>query len=144
MEWNENTEKWVQALESGEYDQTYSSLVGPAMCDSEGGPADELNTGYCCLGVAAKVFGWLDRDEVYVWQSTNTGVGRMTPPPEDEDMQWLESSTGASLPDPHQKFLGMTDDEQNKLIKMNDTERSTFKEIAAALRECQQNPNALL
>lgn len=37
-------EKWVKALKSGRYKQTYSQLKD--------------NTGYCCLGVYCKVRKW--------------------------------------------------------------------------------------
>lgn len=39
---NENAKKWVEALESGEYDQTFGTL--------------ENECGYCCLGVACKIY----------------------------------------------------------------------------------------
>lgn len=43
-------EKWLQALESGEWKQTTGSLRGPDDCS------------FCCLGVAAELME-LDRDE---------------------------------------------------------------------------------
>lgn len=55
---NENAKKWVEALRSGEYQQTQGTLRNMRRGDS-----------YCCLGVACEIyrkeFGgeWLDLDE---------------------------------------------------------------------------------
>lgn len=46
----EDAEKWAQALESGKYDQC-SGLLHDSDYDS-----------YCCLGVAAVVFGYKNAD----------------------------------------------------------------------------------
>lgn len=108
--------EWVEALESGRYQQTTGTL---AQYEKDG------SVGYCCLGVACDVF----KDRLGLEVDTNGN--RIT-----------FDHTLASLPVAVAKFLGLSVTEVfwNKqeryvqLAQLNDTYNLTFQEIAAILR----------
>lgn len=96
--------KWVKALRSGRYKQCSETLR-----DTYDGKK------YCCLGVLCNVIdyrGWgkqdLD-DSVYVYK---------------------ESVGESVLPRKLREEVGITEVQQNKLVKMNDDDGKNFKEIA--------------
>lgn len=99
----QNITKWVKALRSGEYKQTRGML--------------QNNKGFCCLGVACKIFiseknqTLNDNDLLYgglVDQLNAT--------------QWLKNING--------NFNNKT---QKTFIKLNDIDKLTFDEIADLL-----------
>lgn len=108
-----NIQKWLEALESGEYKQTVGTLH------------NKTDGGFCCLGVAAKVvcnlnpqiFGVeeddVDKDlsgEVYLHEG------------DADDYNLVKS------------YLGLNSNQYNCVIEMNDS-GSTFKDIADYIRE---------
>jgi hypothetical protein len=99
--------KWVEALESGEYQQAQGQLK------DEGG-------GYCCLGVACDLY------------RKTRKRGRWTP----FSFQLRSGETNdTSLSNlPVKGWLGLDDELEERLISMNDT-GSNFKQIAAYVRK---------
>jgi hypothetical protein len=112
-------EKWLQALESGEYEQTQDELC-------QGGK-------YCCLGVATHVFnpdhqalkdnGW--------FRKSDPRNATKTAPPDVRD--------ALKLTDEHGTFLAEFEYCES-LVAMNDSSEFTFKDIAKFIRE---NPDAV-
>lgn len=118
-----NIQKWVDALRSGKYSQTGAAL----KYVTSSGPS------YCCLGVLADVFiapKWLD--------SANTESQRTGP------RHFKLESTGGPFSNswfgrlPGEWFEGLTglsDNDQDKLIAMNDRQNKSFNDIADQLEE---------
>jgi hypothetical protein len=114
-------EIWLQALESGQYPQ-----VDGWLC---------LNGGYCCLGVACKIFGLPSKV-----RETSAGDKALSfsgeediAPPEIVNRLGLYSPTGHPAPDKD----GKQPDIQS-LASLNDGGLFSFQEIAALIR---QNPS---
>lgn len=105
---NENQERWLTALESGEYPQGKSSLC--------------LQGKYCCLGVASDLF--VPKDEQKLDPTTDgvayQGETAVAPPAVIEALG-LDGSTG---------YIG---GDEVSLASMNDNGMS-FPEIAAFIR----------
>lgn len=130
-------EKWLKALESGDYRQIRANLI---EVDDEG----KLCDGLCCLGVATKIFkpdhfalkenGW-DRNE---WAEKHDviaselleeyGDDEATAPPDVVDAFHLHGSTGAF------RFAARHMGECT-LVGLNDSARLSFAEIAAFIRD---------
>lgn len=91
---------WINALRSGDYAQGEGTLRNS---DNE----------YCCLGVLLDVVNALPSDY---------GVGNYY-----SEHVYFE---GEELSDLGRENLGINDEIHNKLIKMNDRDFSSFKEIA--------------
>lgn len=108
--------EWVEALESGRYQQTTGTL---AEYKRDG------SIGYCCLGVACDVF------EERLNLTRNMAGHRI-----------LFDNTVASLPFAVREFLGLPDTSVHWqgmgkpacLTQLNDVYNLTFEEIAAILR----------
>ena len=62
--------EWVEALRSGDYNQTKETLKGELP---EGG------VGYCCLGVLAEIMGYELEVEPYIGDEENTLYNREGP-----------------------------------------------------------------
>ena len=111
-------EKWLQALESGEYEQTQDELC-------QGGK-------YCCLGVATHVFnpdhqalkdnGW--------FRTARSVEATKTAPPDVREALKLRDEHGSFSED----F-----DHLASLVAMNDCSEFTFKDIAEFIRENPEN-----
>jgi hypothetical protein len=111
-------EKWLQALESGEYEQTQDELC-------QGGK-------YCCLGVATHVFnpdhqalkdnGWFRAD--HAREATKTA------PPDVREALKLRDEHGNLFEDFNT---------WDSLVDMNDSGDFTFKDIAKFIRENPEN-----
>lgn len=120
----ENIQKWVEALESGEY--------------SQGRMALKTEVGLCCLGVACEVSG-LTEIQVY---GNRTYIYRAKEIPEDKSRNYLPLSVqrwlGVDSPNPRvsDPRKGVDDDEiafKTHLANLND-EGFSFKEIAELIR----------
>jgi hypothetical protein len=121
-------EKWVAALESGEYKQTRGALYRSA--DHDGDPA-----GYCCLGVLCDL-------------AVKEGV--IDPPvvafDKDRGMVATYAESDTFLPVKVQEWVGIDEDNPwvdferwgrevaDNLALLNDEEEASFEEIADILR----------
>jgi hypothetical protein len=107
-----NQQKWVDALRSGEFNQT--SLCLHDSC------------GYCCLGVACKA---AEKDGVYIEyedfgeETTDKYLYGETLDEQDLVMDWLDIKDG------YGPF------KETNLTKLNDDEGKSFKEIADIIEE---------
>ena len=109
--------KWLEALRSGEYKQTTSTLMNPTT------------NGYCCLGVlcdlyAKEVGGSFDSDGFFRDKKGNMGDG--TPP--DDVIKWAEMRD--ENPSVSGKYSKMVDNEDNISIAELNDEGKRFKTIA--------------
>lgn len=122
-ELNKHQEKWLQALESGEYTQGTETLLLP---EKDGDP-----NRFCCLGVAADVCGvdtmtlvrYCDLDyleEVVTMLKLRTGSGSLLLPAEYTDMS--KARTLAF-----------------NLVYLNDVAEWSFSQIAKYIRENPEN-----
>lgn len=112
---------WVDALRSGEYKQAQAQL-----CTNDGK--------MCCLGVLYDVA--IDG----VWEVDDYGPRYGMPPtPENHEWNWAIKAAGpygkhvleaSELPDAILRKVGLTRDDQNDLINMNDVQRKRFPTIA--------------
>lgn len=111
---------WIDALESGEYQQTRGVLHN--------------GVGYCCLGVLCRVAGatfQLTNNEADIYEPTRINGATM------HDVNTLSCDALA--------MFGLDDNQQNILVGLNDGvinggdipggPAKTFKEIAAYIRE---------
>lgn len=106
-----NQEKWLKALESGEYKQG-----GGYLCKIDNGQLK-----YCCLGVATKVFlgeGNQSKSKAYFFWGNDSQYA----PLEVQQILQLRDMYGASM------------SYQMSLVDLNDT-GSTFKQIAKKIRK---------
>lgn len=105
---SEMKERWVYALRSGVYPQTHGRLrrVKPSSFGEV-----EVQPGFCCLGVLCDLYDpdrWVNHDgEVMMWHDSYT-----KPAPE-----MMEE-------------LGLTWEDEQELIGMNDEKKMTFDQIA--------------
>lgn len=95
--------KWVAALRGGSYSQTTKVLF-----DGEG---------YCCLGVLCSVLG-------YPFLSSGPSLSR----PGEESFACEGAET--FLPDAVRQSTGITAQAESDLVNLNDSQGSTFLEIA--------------
>jgi hypothetical protein len=122
----EYREKLIEALESGDYDQT----TGMLRCDVNSRPS------FCCLGVMCDLHdpaGWKgsEGDDVHMMGGSYiSDYVRYEVLGEFPDDYYVNST---ELPPPLLHTFGMTDDEVRTLITYNDNGK-TFREIAQELR----------
>ncbi len=103
---NKKAAKWIDALESGEYKQCRNELTN--------------GEGFCCLGVACEI------DDAVQKQVSVHGI------------RYLFNGfyQGNSLPSGYDRELGLQgSDSENVLVRLNDHEEKSFKEIAQRLRD---------
>ena len=100
-------QKWVKALRSGEYKQTKLSL------------SDDV--GYCCLGVVCKVF-IPEEKLIYNDYDKNRLLG-IEPRSQTNAPEWIKEI--------RYNFINKSQGED--LMRMNDSERYNFDEIADCL-----------
>lgn len=101
--------RWVDALRSGEYEQTQGRL-----CDEDGR--------MCCLGVLIDVTqdgNWVEDMDTSSYDSNYTCVEG-----------WLFRDHDSNLPGRVRENLGITDRQEQDLIIMNDEKDADFSEIA--------------
>ena len=99
-------QKWIAALKNGEYEQSVNIL--------------RSNIGYCCLGVLCDVIDnkkWNTVNGEFHWKS------------DDDDFYY------AALPKTISQKLNISLDEEAELVRLNDTERLNFTEIAQWIEE---------
>ena len=110
---NENAQKWVEALRSGEYQQTVGRLHRVEA-------SSVYPAGWCCLGVACDVF-----------DKANPGVMERNTA---QDVEWFDVYEAAGLPVKVMQWLGVADAmgsyDGNALYAHNDQDRLSFAEIA--------------
>ena len=99
-------QKWVDALRSGEYQQTQRYL--------------RTDNGFCCLGVLCDLYG---KENNVEWNLVNNGHNYEF----QEFESYLPSSVRkwADLEDPNP----LVNDEESTLVRLNDS-GSTFEQIA--------------
>lgn len=108
---NENVEKWVAALKSGDYDQTQGTL--------------EDSKGFCCLGVGIKVW---EEETGKAWDKTEEGRLKG---------DTLADYQGPEV----MEWYGLTDDQgdhtygEPSLVDLNDESRLSFRKIANKIVE---------
>lgn len=103
-------EKWIEALESGHYSQTHLEL--------------QNEDGFCCLGVACDLVdskGWHKHNTYKVYYIYIEG-------------ERVESSH-TSIPSDLRVKLGISYEQCEILMKLNDIDKKTFPEIAQWIRE---------
>lgn len=122
----ENREKWLTALESGEYKQTTGQLR-----------AKERNSyGYCCLGVLCN----LNKDKENSWDGTLFISKNLNYDPSDIFSD-KEHEHDTMPPDSFLETVKVNTNLADDLATMNDSGK-TFKEIAAFLRKKWRMPKA--
>lgn len=115
-------EKWVAALESGDYPQTQGALN---TTDDDG------NHSYCCLGVLCE----LAADEGLIEPADHYGAYAYT----EYGVEYME---GGVLPPPVRGWAGLrysnpdvaVNDERRSLTALNDRDMLTFPVIADIIR----------
>lgn len=121
-------ERWLSALESGQYLQTSEALTGLAHSDADGNPVPhdllEERVGYCCLGVLCEVMGWeFDDDEGGTnsgpVQLVGTNSGKETSP---DAPGWVGTASGLTLRT------------REELARLNDN-GANFRQIADVIRK---------
>lgn len=112
--------KWVNALRSDEYKQGRSRLVQ--------GKGD--HQAFCCLGVLCEVAGF-DRVKPVDANAAEMYVNYVNPYARQGEYDKLTTS----LDDDALKGLGMTADQQETLVTMNDLQNRNFNEIADWVEE---------
>lgn len=99
----EYKERWIAALRSGEFQQGSLYLLAE----------DRGNKTYCCLGVAAHLFG----DEYGIQRKETCGI------------TWFDT-VFSCLPDKLSNALGLNGEVQATLSRMNDSGKFSFNQIA--------------
>ncbi len=107
-------QKLVEALRSGKYRQAAGALKKRVWVHDIG----EQQAGYCCLGVLCDVMGC-------TWQELQHGTTHCSLPfIDDKDVSFNEYLSDSML-----EKVGLTDEQQKELARLNDEGRS-FNDIA--------------
>lgn len=118
-------QRWMEALESGKYNQVQGCL----RRHNEGTP--ESQDGYCCLGVLWDL-AMVGNEE---WTENQTGSVPVVWPGDCGETEYEE----AELPHHVKTRVGLTDDECSTLMELNDGtdehEGFTFDGIAMWIKE---------
>lgn len=125
---------WIKALESGKYKQAEGTLRETKRTGSD----QRLSHSFCCIGVACDL---ARKDGGPTWKDDN-GNGIRKGNVHDLEYNYFMDHCG-DFPPAMRKFLGITKEEQTKLIDMNDEQKKSFKEIAKYIRT-EILPNALV
>lgn len=111
-------ERWLQALESGDYEQGRNYM----RRDVDG------RRFYCCMGVACELFGY----ELLPGGNDEFGVSNDDLGPDADNTDDVQSQY---LPDSINRQLDLTLRENGTLASLNDTWEYSFAEIAQFVRE---------
>ena len=117
---------WIEALRSGEYEQTTEQLKLSEDVNSR-------KRGFCCLGVLCDIsnLGYWYHDRFYLYEDAYTRECELINKPPPEADEYGEPSEGFSeLHEVLLEEIGLTSFQQTKLIQANDDEDKTFQEIA--------------
>ncbi len=114
--WN----NWLNALESGRYEQARGCLAMKAAYDPQN------VAGYCCIGVQADL---LAEEGVGEWKPGDSFTKGYTPPEGD----W-STTTNTEYP-AIMASLFLTQEDSGPLINKNDDQKAPFPDIAAYARE---------
>ena len=99
--------KWLEALRSGKYKQAVSRLM----------LKDHRGQRYCCLGVLCEI----------------SGLGEWTEEPSYSNVHEFIYNRGhfaSNLPPAMREALGISDDDIETLVNMNDLTKASFTQIA--------------
>lgn len=111
-------QKWLDAMRSGEYPQTVGVLHRTEPY-SIPGDSHEFPVGYCCLGVLCAVLPEHGKfDDLGHFQYISSGVFEGP------------GTSIQELPKSILRAVGLTDAQQRDLMKLNDSERKNFAQIA--------------
>ena len=108
--------KWVNALRSGKYKQGRNALR-------------PKENGFCCLGVACDLYE--KESGKSFWVRNKDFFGK---PDEEVKYAFVTQGSTSNLPKQVARWLGIST-KQNTLIRMNDDQRKSFKEIANELEK---------
>lgn len=112
-------ERWLQALESGDYEQCRGYMRQDVKGDRS----------YCCLGVACEIFGYnLVPQEGYAYGVPIDDVN-------DNASGACEDVQSQYLPDMINVRLGMTCFDNETLVSLNDDHTMNFAQIAQFVRD---------
>lgn len=111
FKFTEDQEKWLQFLESGEYNQIKGKLKVKQN--------DEFC--YCCLGIAEEFIGDFESKPVTLINSNFDGI--------------IHHFNGVTMSISHKTKIKLNLINDTLLMKMNDEQGLTFKEIAAEIRK---------
>ena len=103
----EDKERWVKALRSGKYKQGKGRLYDGRK--------------YCCLGVLCRTEGLRSRD-----QEDYPGY---------RSFSFEGESMDTNLSFPFIRYLGITEDQANHCVTMNDADGKSFNQIADWIEE---------
>jgi hypothetical protein len=109
--------RWVKALRSGRYKQARNTLKTTVIEQDEwelDGPR------YCCLGVLCNIINPKG------WEDLGGTCQEWTPPAK----VGSEDSCTSELSEAVRRFAGLSSSHHQKLMRMNDLDHSTFREIA--------------
>lgn len=126
--------KWVEALESGNYQQVDGQLKSKV---------NDKQCGYCCLGVLCDLY--IKETGKGKWQKAADGshdrkfVGNKSESAvlPKEVMQWagIKSAEGELKVPVSYGILGDESNQANSLVSLNDDARFKFKQIAKVIKE---------
>jgi hypothetical protein len=120
-------QEWIKRLESGVYEQAQETLRAYDL-DEEGNETGVAS--YCCLGVLCDV---LKDQGLGDWDRSRFGIDPGVFRVEDEDLSYdyvLDGELNYSV----RNYIGMSAEQEQTLITMNDTESLGFDEIAEFIR----------
>lgn len=107
--------KWLEALESGKYKQNQRALRTTRP--------DGKSYGYCCLGVLCNL-------------AAQEGVGEWDTKNKDPRLFKYDGEDSVGMiPDTLARVVGLTEDELDMAVEMNDHQNKSFKEIAKFFRK---------
>jgi hypothetical protein len=118
--------KWIKVLRSDTYMQGQRQLIKESFADPD-------MHDFCCLGVACNI---LPKKLKAYWDENNAICV-----PSANGKKVLKD--GGILPKPIRDFIGLTPDEQSRLITYNDTLGYTFHTIADKLEYAIKNSKKL-
>lgn len=132
-------DEWVYGLVSGAYEQKTGVLVGTMDGSVHPDHDDDVELGYCCLGVCYVVLGEKLPNPFHMTEEKD-GFGdevydhRNDDGYDDEDAYGSSHFVKETLNDEMKEFLGLTDWQVNILINLNDT-GTQFHTIAETIRK---------
>jgi hypothetical protein len=114
-----NLQTWIDALRSGDYNQTSEHLMVDWVFDEDDNPIDR--TAYCCLGVACSLFdpAWL-LDMCENGDTATTDVSPVVAKKLKEDGVILDANSESPTPYSISYILGMKNDQGYSFAQIAD------------------------